>query len=48
MANTLLFNLRIRTEQKEKLVKLSETEDRSVSQVIRLAIDSYLAGKGVK
>lgn len=48
MADMLLFNLRISAAQKERLMKVAQTEDRSVSQVIRLAIESYLAGRGVK
>ncbi|MDA8319512.1 MAG: hypothetical protein M0030_06850 [Actinomycetota bacterium] len=48
MTKDVLFNLRMSTTQKEKLLRLAEMEDRPVSQVIRLAINSYLAGKGIR
>lgn len=45
MTKDILFNLRMSAGQKERLIRLAESEDRSVSQVIRLAIERYLAGK---
>lgn len=48
MAKDANVNVRVSTDQKDRLTRLAENEDRSVAQVVRQAIESYLAGKGAK
>ena len=41
-----LINLRIDTELKDKLKEYADTERRSLSNVVILAIEEYLQNKG--
>lgn len=45
MAKDATINVRMSTAQKERLAIVADKEDRSINQIIRLAIESYLAGK---